>query len=163
MASGINHDKATKIGSLVFGLLIGSLWGRKYGLTGMSAFFIGGFFLSPDLDTTSIPSKRWGLLKSIWLPYKKLIKHRSIFSHGPLIGTSIRLIYLGTILYFFLIFLKAIDIINISISFKLIIDIIKNNPKYIISILIGIEMSAWLHLIQDGDPLPLEWKRNQRK
>lgn len=59
------------------------------------AFLVGGFMLGPDLDIHSIQYKRWGLLRWIWLPYQKALKHRSILSHGPIIGTAIRVIYMS--------------------------------------------------------------------
>ena len=59
------------------------------------AFLVGGFMLGPDLDIRSIQYKRWGLLRWIWLPYQKALKHRSTLSHGPIIGTAVRVIYMG--------------------------------------------------------------------
>lgn len=59
------------------------------------AFLVGGFMLGPDLDIRSIQYRRWGLLRWIWLPYQKALKHRSKLSHGPVIGTAIRVIYMG--------------------------------------------------------------------
>jgi len=59
------------------------------------AFLVGGFMLGPDLDIHSIQYKRWGLLRWIWLPYQKALKHRSTLSHGPIIGTAIRVVYMG--------------------------------------------------------------------
>ena len=163
MASGIAHDKATKLGSLIFGILIGSFLGAKFGLLGAISFYLGGFYLSPDLDTESRPSKRWGLFKYLWLPYRKLIKHRSFLSHGPLIGTSLRIIYLLGIIVLCSIFLKKLGISNISVSYDSLKNLISNNQKSIISILLGIEASSWLHLLQDGDPLPVECKKKWRK
>jgi len=32
-----------------------------------------------------------------WLPYARLVPHRSLWSHAPVIGTAIRLFYLGGI------------------------------------------------------------------
>ena len=51
--------------------------------------------LGPDLDIRSIQYRRWGLLRWIWLPYQKALKHRSTLSHGPIIGTAIRVVYMG--------------------------------------------------------------------
>ena len=94
MASGEDHDKATCFWSLPFGFGLSFVMGLPSGLIGGLAFVVGGLWLSPDLDTNSKPLKRWGLLQGLWWPYRKLIPHRSLFSHGPLIGTALRLAYL---------------------------------------------------------------------
>lgn len=46
-----------------------------------------------DLDIKSRPYNRWLLFKYIWLPYRKLFNHRSIWTHGIIIGTIVRIIY----------------------------------------------------------------------
>jgi uncharacterized metal-binding protein len=49
----------------------------------------------PDLDIYSVQYQRWGWLKGIWLPYRRMLRHRSCLSHGLIIGTLLRLVYLG--------------------------------------------------------------------
>lgn len=56
---------------------------------------IGTFWLSPDLDLKSDAYYRWGPLRGFWLPYVKLIPHRSPLSHLPFLSDFIRVIYLG--------------------------------------------------------------------
>jgi len=64
-----------------------------------------GIILTPDLDIKGteadrvvresaglIPALVWGIL---WNPYSALIPHRSILSHGLIIGTLIRLLYIA--------------------------------------------------------------------
>ena len=63
--------------TVVLGALIGTLW------------------LSPDLDLKSDAFYRWGPLKWIWLPYVKLMPHRSLFSHLPGLSDVIRVAYIG--------------------------------------------------------------------
>lgn len=58
-------------------------------------FLFAGYLFGPDLDLRSRPYYRWGYLRWIWRPYQKLIPHRSILSHGPVVGTTLRLLYLG--------------------------------------------------------------------
>jgi len=60
-------------------------------------FLFSTFYLSPDLDINSSVYKRWGLLKIIWLPYKKLFNHRQR-SHGFITGPISLLLYLGLLL-----------------------------------------------------------------
>lgn len=56
-------------------------------------FLLGGLMFGPDLDIYSRQYQRWGVLRWIWLPYQKSLRHRSLLSHGPLLGTTIRLVY----------------------------------------------------------------------
>ena len=40
---------------------------------------------------------------------------------------------------------------------------LQNYPQQAAALLLGLETSVWLHLIQDGDPLPAEWTRRRRR
>ena len=60
------------------------------------SFLFGGLMFGPDLDIYSCQYQRWGCFKLIWLPYQKNLRHRSLWSHGPLIGTALRILYLTT-------------------------------------------------------------------
>jgi len=57
----------------------------------------GTVWLSPDLDhhVGSASARRWWLLRCIWAPYAMMIPHRSVLSHGPVIGTAGRLLWLA--------------------------------------------------------------------
>lgn len=88
MASGSSHDCATWWLGLAFGLLCWPVLGWIGSCTGALAFLIGGLLLSPDLDTISRPTRRWGPLQLLWWPYRSLFKHRSLFSHSPVLGTG---------------------------------------------------------------------------
>jgi len=68
------------------------------GLTGLcvAAGCASGVFLSPDLDlgeNRKMRARNWPWV-AFWFPYAKLFKHRSFWSHAPLVGTMIRLAYL---------------------------------------------------------------------
>ncbi|BCX13100.1 MAG: hypothetical protein KatS3mg067_2038 [Thermosynechococcus sp.] len=96
MPSGRTHDRLTWIVMPMVGFTVSALtrdW--VWGAVASSSFGIGGFLLSPDLDTVSLPYYRWGWLRIIWLPYQKMFCHRSLWTHGPLVGTLIRLLYLS--------------------------------------------------------------------
>jgi len=58
----------------------------------------GGLLLSPDLDTRSRPFYRWGIFRFIWRPYQWIAKHRSGLSHGVLMASWFRLLYLSAVL-----------------------------------------------------------------
>ncbi|MCE3235837.1 MAG: putative metal-binding protein [Vampirovibrio sp.] len=97
MASGKTHEWVT----LAFLPPVWMIcrWGFQWSLW-ISALvtagtFIGGFWLSPDLDTRSRPFYRWGLLRFIWWPYHWAVKHRSGLSHGILFASWLRLLYLA--------------------------------------------------------------------
>lgn len=59
---------------------------------------LGTYFLSPDLDLHSRIYRRWGILRWIWIPYQKLIPHRSWLSHSGPISATLRLAYLSLFL-----------------------------------------------------------------
>ncbi|TAD79749.1 MAG: hypothetical protein EA001_03130 [Oscillatoriales cyanobacterium] len=96
MAAGKVHDHITRIVAgcsfVAVGLATRNLNVATWIMLGC---WLGGYFLSPDLDIRSRPFQRWGPLRSLWLPYQKSIAHRSAWSHAPIIGTTLRLLYLG--------------------------------------------------------------------
>ena len=64
----------------------------------LAGYIASTFWLNPDLDIkNSQPTKNWHFFRFIWIPYQSL-RHRSIFSHGPIIGTIGRLLYLHVVL-----------------------------------------------------------------
>ena len=96
MPAGKTHDKITLwLTPLIIG---GGFWiTRNDRLTLLLAIAFGfsGLMFGPDLDIHSCQYKRWGWLRWIWLPYRAMLRHRSPFSHGFLIGTVLRLLYVG--------------------------------------------------------------------
>jgi uncharacterized metal-binding protein len=70
----------------------------------LSTGALAGVILSPDLDLSE--NKRffgqrgifglfYFLWRVYWYPYGKLLHHRGVLSHFPIIGTSLRLLYVG--------------------------------------------------------------------
>ena len=159
MTSGKNHETATKFWSVPVGICLWFLLGLQSGLIGGLAFLIGGLWLSPDLDTSSKAQKRWGVFKGLWWPYQKLIPHRSIWSHSPFIGTTLRMTYLIALITLVLTLLNTTHLPSPQIAFQELRKLINIYPKQTLAFLIGIEGSVWLHLIQDGDPIPPEIRR----
>ena len=63
-----------------------------------------GIAMTPDLDQETLSSSEHAFIKytlglgflwaMLWYPYARLIKHRSPFSHFPILGTAGRLLYL---------------------------------------------------------------------
>ena len=146
--------------SLPLGLVVAWPLGLSAGVITAAAFLVGGLWLSPDLDTRSNALHRWGPLGGIWWPYRRLIRHRSIWSHGPLIGTATRLLLL-------LAWTLLVSVLIPSVSPSLMLTNLQNTlqqyPQQAVAMLLGLEASVWLHLIQDGDPWPAEWTRRRRR
>lgn len=68
------------------------------GLAGICSFLFASIALNPDLDAKSDPYAHWGLLWWYWWPYQRFIPHRATISHGPIIGTVVRVLYLGPLI-----------------------------------------------------------------
>jgi uncharacterized metal-binding protein len=58
-----------------------------------SAHLLAGLLFSPDLDIRAVNYRRWGPLRVLWWPYSKAIPHRSLLSHGLVIGPLLQLLY----------------------------------------------------------------------
>lgn len=131
MPNGKTHDKITLVTTvpiiMIFFLVSHDLINSIIG--GISYVFASMMF-NGDLDTNSKPYNRWWIFKMIWIPYQLMFKHRSIFTHGIIIGTVVRLIYLSPIL---IPLYKLVYIPN---------DIL-------IVILIGLEFGNTMHTIPD--------------
>ena len=156
MPSGRTHDRITL-------WCIPFVTGFTYLLTNDLAitlivtisFLVGGFMLGPDLDIRSIQYRRWGLLKWIWLPYQKALKHRSKLSHGPIIGTAIRVVYMGVWIAIFTVVLSII--FNALWDAKLTWQSLLATVRYLgnhyvvewISAIVGLELGAISHSTSD--------------
>lgn len=162
MASGLSHDRATVWLALPFGLLWAPWLGWPGVLAAGSAFLVGGLWLSPDLDTISNATRRWGPLRGLWWPYRRLLPHRSPLSHSPLLGTAGRLLYLGAVVSAAAVLLAAVGAPSPERLRVMASDLWSTQRPLLLAGLVGVEASAWLHLIQDGDPLP-RWRRRPRK
>ena len=105
MPDGKTHDRLTVIGAalsvpvwLVFAPLA---FRADYGTcaTLVVSTLFAGLMLSPDLDLDSSVYHRWGVLKWLWLPYQKVMPHRSFFSHSFIIAPLIRVAYFLVVCY----------------------------------------------------------------
>lgn len=96
MPVGKTHDRITLyLAPLVTGVTFGITRSERLTLLMAIAFIFSGLMFGPDLDIHSCQYKRWGCLRWLWLPYRALVRHRSPLSHGFLIGTILRLIYMA--------------------------------------------------------------------
>ncbi len=96
MPSGRTHDRIT-LWSLpvVAGLTFGQTQSGNLTLLVSGGFLFSGLMFGPDLDIYSRQFQRWGWWRWIWIPYQKTLRHRSFLSHGLIVGTTLRLIYLA--------------------------------------------------------------------
>jgi uncharacterized metal-binding protein len=157
MSSGKTHDRITYI-SLPLVMVVG--WGclGRIDLTLWlgGSFMFGGLMCGPDLDILSVQSARWGCLQWLWHPYRKAIPHRSLWSHGPIVGTLGRLLYLGLwgllglLLYQWLAPLLHWPSLGLgqvgSALYRWSID---HRPQAIAG-LVGLELGAMTHYLADG-------------
>jgi uncharacterized metal-binding protein len=118
-------------------------------------FLFSGLIFGPDLDLYSFHYKRWGLLRWMWRPYQKAIKHRSIWSHGPLIGTIGRILYLSLWLSLFgLIYLEIARLAGFkTYNEEQLLTIFQqsiasNYPVYL-ALFCGLELGAMSHYSSD--------------
>ena len=154
MASGHHHDLATKLLAVPFGLC----WIPSLGMAGACAaglgFLLGGLWLSPDLDTRSNATRRWGPLRVLWWPYRMGLTHRSVIPHCPLVGTAGRLAYLSALVLTGSVLLSSLGGPPPAHLIQWTQELWLNERGAVIGALVGVEASSWLHLIQDGDPTP---------
>lgn len=121
-----------------------------------AGYIFGTFLLSPDLDLPqSKPSKRWGKLKFIWMPYQLLSKHRGA-SHIPLLGTVLRFAYIMLVfifLYFALLGISskyAPHIKNLFLSFdpfELLSSLAQREEVFYFTL--GVVVSEVFHIVID--------------
>ncbi len=144
MASGKNHDRAILFASPLV-LIAGCYqFGLELGIIAGASHFLGGYWLSPDLDIKSRPFLRWSVLRFIWVPYQRLIPHRSPLSHAPVLGSLLRLVYLTAWLSPLWLVFPELQRMQWAIDWG-----------KVAAFLVGVELSALNHLLLDGLLLPL--------
>lgn len=118
-------------------------------------FLFSGLIFGPDLDLYSFHYKRWGMLRWLWQPYQKAVKHRSIWSHGPIVGTIVRILYLSLWLglagYSYLIFVRACGGKTYPDEQLLMIlqqSIVRDRSIYL-ALFCGLELGAMSHYLSD--------------
>lgn len=107
MPSGKTHEKVNN--RFLFWLFFFFFIGLGYTWQGMDGLLIsflfctgyafGTYYFGPDLDLKSRSYYRWKFLRFIWIPYQKWFHHRSIWTHGILLGDFIRFVYLGCVFF----------------------------------------------------------------
>lgn len=96
MPSGRLHDRITLwCLPLIAGGTFSLTRSSDFTLLTTGGFLFSGLMFGPDLDIHSRHFIRWGWLRLLWIPYQKTIRHRSVWSHGLIVGTVGRLLYLS--------------------------------------------------------------------
>lgn len=168
MSSGRTHDRIT-LWTLPLVVVLAFRITLDGGLTGVVClgFLLGGWMFGPDLDIHSVQYKRWGWLRWIWLPYRGSMRHRSRWSHGPIIGTVVRVLYLAV--WLGLASLIVVDILNRSGRTALSWEdlgfglrwVLQTHWPFWVAFLVGLELGALSHYTADW--LSSAWKRQKRK
>ncbi|GAA6621470.1 metal-binding protein [Scytonema sp. NUACC26] len=156
MPSGRTHDRITLWAlPLVTGV---TFWQTKSGnltLLVAGGFLFGGLMFGPDLDIYSRHYQRWGFLRFIWLPYQKSLRHRSFLSHGPIIGTTLRVIYLSTLVAIlgFLAIVIGEKMCNIQLDWQILrkntASTLLNYSTELLALFLGLEIGAMSHSLSD--------------
>lgn len=138
MPNGKTHDTITVITAPVVAFVGYFITADiKTTLILMFTYLFASFMFNGDLDTNSRPYNRWWIFKMIWIPYQLMFDHRSVFTHGLIIGTIVRLLYLGIIPIIFLLIRGNIEILtSIHLSMWLLI-------------FVGLELGSVVHTISD--------------
>lgn len=138
MPNGKIHDRITYVTTPIVGVLsYVILTDIKITIVLMFTYFFASIMFNGDLDTNSRPYNRWLILKMIWIPYQLMFIHRSIFTHGIIVGTVVRLIYLGIIPFIILLLKDNLDMLTM-------LDL-----HLMITIFIGLELGSAIHTISD--------------
>lgn len=178
MPSGRTHDRIT-VWTLPV-LAAGALAATRsplHVLLATGAYLFGGLMLSPDLDIHSRPYKRWGPLRWIWLPYRRAMHHRSMLSHGPIVGTVFRLAYLGAwVLLFWVVWVVAIAqllepqdwwaLSNAQIDGTLqdLKGMAIAHPTEAVTLFLGLELGGMSHALSDwGSSAWKRWRKQKSK
>ncbi|AIE74652.1 MULTISPECIES: metal-binding protein [unclassified Synechocystis] len=169
MPAGKTHDRIT-LGATPGVMAITFICTSSARLTLLMAIAFGfsGLMFGPDLDIHSCQYKRWGWLRWIWLPYRRLIRHRSPLSHGFLIGTVLRLFYLGSWLILVsagvgtvLILLQKLDLQRID--WLVLGQWLGHHRWELLTIFVGLEAGAMAHSVSDWGGSWLKKRLRQKK
>jgi uncharacterized metal-binding protein len=163
MPRGITHDKITFVSAPLVGI-------STYALTNDSistmivtgAFVFSGLMFSGDLDLPSRQYFRWGPLRFIWKPYQRMFSHRSIWTHGVLLGTIIRVLYLylwisaGLLISTVTPFVEG-SFLDIQ---RNIMATLNNHSTTVLHIFVGLLVGAFSHTAAD---LSVSWVKRKTK
>jgi uncharacterized metal-binding protein len=79
----------------------------------LGAYLASGLLFSPDLDLRSAPYRRWRKLRWMWLPYQRMVPHRSWISHSLVLGPLLRVLYFAGVMS--LLALVVLGVLNLLV------------------------------------------------
>jgi uncharacterized metal-binding protein len=138
MSSGATHDRVTLA---LTPIILGVSWyflGNLSILVGL-AFIFSGLAFNGDLDINSQVYNRWFIFRWIWMPYQ-WFGHRSLWTHGILFGTIIRVLWVGV---------PIVGIMSLMGYFPLIVPFLVTYKLELILVLIGLELGNISHTFMD--------------
>lgn len=139
MPCGKTHDRITFIVLPIVVLIAYLIFNSFYLIHILSiSYLFSALMFNGDLDTNSKSYNRWFVFKMIWIPYQLMFSHRSVFTHGILIGTTIRIIYIGMIPFLYFYYNHDINILTDIIS-----------TKDLMVVFIGLELGNISHSFPD--------------
>jgi len=167
MPSGATHDRITLWTlPLVTGATLAITRSSELTLWVAGGFLFGGLMLSPDLDLRSRPFQRWGWFRWLWIPYQKSLHHRSFLSHGLVIGTVVRVIYLLFWVAALGLLIGAIAVQFSTVSWgwtdlgQWLWTMVKQHPWSGVALFVGLELGSISHIL--GDQIGSSYKRYQK-
>ena len=168
MPSGRLHDRITLWSlPLIVGGTFGLTRSSDFTLLTTGGFLFSGLMFGPDLDIHSRHFLRWGWLRFLWIPYQKMIRHRSMWSHGLIIGTIFRLAYLSWWISIFIGLGAALAYwgwgVQVDWSFwgRLTIWGVYNYWGHLFALWWGLELGAISHVV--ADTIGSQMTRYQRR
>lgn len=156
MSSGKTHEKINILFFMVIAYVgvAGSLF-PFYGWTGLLyaavltfGYWVGTYYMNPDLDIRSRPYNRWKWIRFIWIPYQKL-GHRSIWTHGVLIGDVIRYAYLLGILAVVYGIMGSLLGTDMGAKWHWVMTTAWDYKTYVLAFFLGNCLSSLAHIIAD--------------
>lgn len=130
------HNLATLAGATISSATMTAVGFPASETIAMTLGFLVTFFINPDLDLNRrFPKQqphKW-LWWVFWYPYSRLLAHRSVFSHFPVVGTLTRVGYVATFVTVIIVFINA----QISV------------PDAAIYIIAGMCLSDLVHFVMD--------------
>jgi uncharacterized metal-binding protein len=152
IVKGASHDVATAL--LALAAYPVYRHNPDVGLALAGGILLGGLLFSPDLDLAySKPSKRWGVLRLLWEPYRLFHPHRGD-SHTYLYGPLSRLAYFTLLAVFFA---HLFGLFGLPLPPLTLVGV---TP---LAFLLGYMLGNWLHLAMDGIPPPILAFRSRRR
>ena len=149
MANGRAHKKINLLFLAIgIGAVLISSQHYVHGISVIIGYLFGTYWMNPDLDIKSNPYKRWGFLRFLWIPYQKL-KHRSIWTHGYVIGDVIRYLYLTVWIMLGAGVMSILTGVPYAANLDNLEGIVIQHKLSILSFIIGNMLSSTAHILTD--------------